>query len=131
MSRHILTLTKSNRERAVQGVRNAPDGYVLELREAKRSDPQNAALWGLLHQIQRQRPKHNGVPMSPDLWKAVFLDALGTEMRLMPKLDGGGFFPMGHRSSTLTKGEFTNLIEFILAWCAQEGVAVEHFEAAA
>lgn len=128
MARHILTLTPNNRAKAIEGVRRAPDGFVLELREPKRSDPQNAALWGLLHQIQRQRPTHNGVPMNPDLWKAVFMDALGTEMRLLPKLDGGGFFPIGHRSSQLTKGEFANLLEFILAWTAREGLIVEHFD---
>jgi hypothetical protein len=125
---HILTLTKDNRAKAIQGVCAAPDGYVLELREPKRTDDQNSALWGLLHQIQRQRPTHNGVKMTPDLWKAVFLDALGSEMALLPKLDGDGFFPIGHSSSRLTKGEFANLLELMLAWCAREGLTVEHFD---
>lgn len=128
MSRHILTLTKTNRAKAIVGVTNAPDGYVLELREAKRSDPQNAALWGLLHQIQRQRPTHNGVQMTAELWKVVFMDALGAEMRMMPKLDGDGFFPMGHSTSRLTKGEFTDLLELMLAWTAREGLQIEHFD---
>jgi hypothetical protein len=128
MSRHVLTLSRRNRELAVQGVRRAPDGYVLELREAKRSDPQNSALWGLLNQVQRQRPTHNGVPMTPDLWKATFMDALGVEIAYLPKLDGPGYFPAGHRSSKLTKGEFAGLLTLILAWCAQEGLTVEHFD---
>lgn len=128
MSRHFLTLTKANRQKAVQGVLAAPDGYVLELREPKRTDDQNAALWGLLNQIQRQRPTHNGVRMTPDLWKHVFMDALGSEMALLPKLDGDGFFPIGHRSSRLTKGEFANLLTVILAWTAREGLTVEHFD---
>ena len=127
MSRHVLTLTRSNRAKAVQGVQRAPDGYVLELREPKRTDDQNAALWGLLNQIQKKRPVHNGVRMTPDLWKCVFLDALGAEMRMLPKLDGDGFFPIGHRSSVLTKGEFTALLELMLAWCARAGIEVEHF----
>lgn len=128
MARHMLTLTKANRARAVEGVMRAPDGYVLELREAKRSDPQNAALWGLLHQIQRQRPEHMGHRMTPDIWKARFMQALGTEMQFAPALEGDGYFPMGHRSSQLTKGEFADLLEFILAWCAREGLTVEHFD---
>jgi hypothetical protein len=128
MSRHVLTLTRTNRAKAMQGVAKAPDGYVLELREAKRSDPQNSALWGLLNQIQRQRPTHNGVRMTPDLWKLVFMDALGSEMALLPKLDGDGYFPIGHSSSRLTKGEFANLLELMLAWCTREGLTVEHFD---
>ena len=128
MSRHILTLTARNRAMAHRGVDKAPDGYVMELREARRTDEQNSALWGLLNQIQKQRPKHNGVRMTPDLWKLVFMDALGSEMALLPKLEGDGFFPVGHSSSKLTKGEFADLLTIILAWCAREGLTVEHFD---
>ena len=128
MSRHIITLTKSNRWRAHQGVDRAPDGYVMELREAKRSDPQNSALWGLLNQIHRQRPTHNGVAMTPELWKAVFMDALGSEMRMLPKLEKDGLFPAGHSTSALTKAEFANLLTLMLAWSAREGLTIEHFD---
>jgi hypothetical protein len=128
MARHILTLTKANRAKAIIGVTNAPDGWVLELREPKRSDEQNSALWGLLNQIQRQRPTHNGVKMTPELWKATFLNALGSEMRMLPTLDGQGYFPLGYRSSLLTKHEFSNLLELMLAWAAQEGLTIEHFD---
>ena len=74
--------------------------WSLRVREPKRTDDQNAALgWGLrLNQIQRQtaRPSGNwredGRPM---LWKATFMDALGMEVTLLPKLDGDGYFPTG------------------------------------
>jgi hypothetical protein len=128
VSRHLITLTRHNRHLARQGVDRAPDGYVIELREAKRSDPQNAALWGALNQIQKQRPTHNGVKMTPELWKVVFMDALGSEMAMMPKLDGDGYFPTGHSSSRLTKAEFANLLTVILAWAAREGLTINHFE---
>jgi hypothetical protein len=125
--RHILTLTRANRQKAVQGVLRAPDGWTLELREAKRSDDQNRALWGALHQVTKQRPTHNGVRMTAETWKAVFMQALGAEMVFVPTLDGTGVFPMGHRSSQLTKSEFAGLLDLILAWAATEGVTIEHF----
>jgi hypothetical protein len=128
MTRHLLTLTPRNRAKAHAGIERAPDGWVLELREPKRTDEQNAALWGLLHQIQRQRPTHQGVKMTAELWKSVFMDALGAEMRMLPKLDGDGYFPIGHSTSRLTKGEFANLLELMLAWTAREGLTVEHFD---
>lgn len=128
MSRHIITLTSHNRPVAHRGVDKAPDGWTLELREAKRSDEQNRALWGLLGQIQKQRPKHNGVRMTTELWKEVFMQALGVEMLMLPTLDGDGYFPLGHRSSKLTKSEFANLLTLMLAWCAKEGLTVEHFD---
>lgn len=128
MSRHLLSLTKHNRAKAIEGVKRAPDGWLLELREAKRTDEQNRALWSLLNQVYRQRPMHCGVRMTPEHWKAVFMDALGAEMVLLPRLEGDGYFPIGHRSSQLGKQEFSDLLELILAWCAREGVAVEHFD---
>ena len=127
MSRHLLTLTKANRALAKQGIDRAPDGYVLELREPKRSDEQNRALWSLLNQIHRQRPEHNGIRMTPELWKATFMDALSSEMTLMPKLEGNGYFPM-HSTSRLTKGEFAGLLTVMLAWAAREGLQIEHFD---
>lgn len=131
MTRHILTLSRANRPKAVKGVLNAPDGWILELREARRTDDQNSALWSLLSQIHKQRPAHNGVRMTPDLYKAVFLQALGAEMVMLPTLDGDGYFPLGHRSSQLTKSQFSNLIELILAWTAREGLEINHFDEAA
>ena len=129
MSRHLITLD-SPRSRALarQGVDRAPAGWTLELREPKRSDDQNRALWGLLNQIQKQRPTHQGMKMTTDAWKAVFMQALGMEMVFLPTLDGDGVFPMGHRTSHLTKGEFAGLLTLMLAWCAREGLTVEHFD---
>jgi hypothetical protein len=128
MSRLLFRLTRANRRVAIEALSRAPDGYIMEIREERRSDEQNRALWGLLSQIARQRPTHNGVKMDADLWKAVFLDVLGSEMALMPKLNGDGFFPVGHRSSQLTKSEFAALLELMLAWCAEQGLTIEHFD---
>jgi hypothetical protein len=128
MSRHCLKLTPHNRDLAHQGVRNAEDGWLLEIREPTRSTEQNAALWSLLTQVARQRPIHNGVKMSAELWKAVFMDAWGAEVTFLPKLEGDGMFPAGHRSSHLTISEMTSLIEMILAWTAKEGLTVQHFD---
>ena len=126
----FLTALNTPHQRAVarRAIDKAPDGYVCEVREAKRSDPQNSAMWSLLGQIAKQRPTHNGVRMTPELWKSVFMQALGSEMVMMPTLDGDGFFPLGHRSSALTKGEFASLLELILAWCARESVTIRHFD---
>ena len=128
MARHRIVLGKTNRAIAKQGVDRAPDGYVLELREPRRNDAQNAALWSLLSQVQKQRPIHHGIRMTTDTYKAVFLAALGAELAMLPNLEGDGFIPYGNRSSELTKGEFANLLTVILAWTAREGITVEHFD---
>lgn len=128
--RHILTLTKATLAKALQGVTAAANkgGWVLELRREKRTDEQNRALHELIDQILKQRPFHCGMRMSKETYKAIFMHALGKEAPMLPNLEGDGFFPMGLSTSKLTVGEFSQLLESILAWCAQEGIEVQHFD---
>ncbi|HYC66683.1 recombination protein NinB [Brevundimonas sp.] len=131
--RHTLRLTPGARQQAHQWLDRAlslwqpGSAWVMELREAKRSDEQNAALHGLIGQIMKQRTHLNGVKMDMALWKATFLHALGEEVRFTPTLEGDGVFPLGLRTSALSKARFSELIEYILWWCAKEGLTVQHF----
>lgn len=129
MTRFVVILnTAKDRAVAKQAIDRAPAGHAVDIKESRRSDEQNRALWGLLNQIQRQRPTHNGVKMDADTWKCVFLNALGVEMKMMPNLEGDGYFPMGHRSSQLTVSQFRDLLEIMLAWAAREGLEIKHFD---
>jgi hypothetical protein len=94
----------------------------VEFKQKGRSNDQNSIFWSLLTQVTKQRPTHNGVKMSAVLWKAVFLQALGAELVMLPNLDGDGLFPFGHRSSKLTVSEMSDAIELIFAWGASNGV---------
>ena len=135
-ARNILRLTPGRRDEAPAWVEKAlrlfepGKPYLLEIKEPKRSDEQNAALWGLLAQITKQRPEHNGRPMTSELWKSVFMDALGHEVDYVGSLDGTRIFPLGHRSSHLNKAQFADLLTLMLAWCAEQGLTVEHFNEA-
>jgi len=124
----IILRTRQDRGRAVRWIENAPDGTVVEFKQKGRSNDQNAAMWSVLTQINRQRPVHNGVKMSAVLWKAVFMQALGAELVMLPTLEGGGLFPFGHRSSKLTVSEMGDLITLMIAWAATEELVIEHFD---
>lgn len=124
----IILRTRQDRGRAVRWIENAPDGTVVEFKQKGRSSDQNAAMWSILTQINRQRPVHNGVKMSAVLWKAVFMQALGAELVMLPTLEGSGLFPFGHRSSKLSVSEMGDLITLMIAWAATEGLTVEHFD---
>jgi hypothetical protein len=134
--RPTITLTPGARDQAHAWVEKAlrlwqpGAAWVMELRPARRSDAQNVALWSLLGQIVKARPVHNGVQMDAETYKCLFLAALGREVRFVPTLDGSSMLPLGLRSSKLTKAEFSDLIELILAWCAANDIAVRHFDAA-
>lgn len=122
MSRVTLILnTPATRERAAKWCLHAPRGTRLEMKEPKRSLPQNDRMWAMLTDVSRQ-VMLNGIKLSPDDWKLVFLDALGRELRMVPNLDGTGFVNLGRSSSDLSKSEMTDLIELIFAYGAQHGV---------
>lgn len=130
-SRPVVLNSKAKRQTAARWCMNVESGTVVEFRPAKRTDAQNDALHGLIDQIIKQRPIHNGIRMNKTLWKATFMQAWGYEITFLPTLDGEGLFPMGLRTSELGVAQCADLITFILAWCAQEGLTIEHFEEAA
>lgn len=136
MTRHTLTLTPGNRAKALAGIEAAllkgqtgKRPWMLELRERTRTDEQNDALHGLIDQILKQRPTLNGIAMDKPRYKATFMHALGHEIAHLPTLDGRGVFPLGLSTSKLNVREFADLMEFILAWCAEQGIEVKHFDA--
>jgi hypothetical protein len=61
-------------------------------------------------------------PFTAEQIKLRFLNALGVEMQFLPAIEGQGVFPVGLRSSTLTKEQFAGLIDLLYAYGAQHGV---------
>ena len=128
MSRALIIVNGAkDRERVARWASKAPTGTRIEFKAAKRTLPQNDLMWALLTDVAQQK-EHCGRKYSPDDWKALFLHALGQEMRFLPALDGVSFVPVGNRSSDLSKQEMTDLIELILAWGCQNGVTFREYE---
>jgi hypothetical protein len=124
LSRHLLTLhTEEDRKRARTYVNSAPPGTRVEFKSVKRSLPQNDLMWAMLTDISVQA-RHNGRQYSPDQWKVIFMAAIGREVQFIPSLDGKTFIPWGQSSSDLSRQEMTALIDFMDAWCAQNGVVL-------
>jgi hypothetical protein len=98
----------------------APADFVMKLAKETRRDIQNRKLWPMLADLQRQVPAM--ATYSADDIKLRFLNALGTEMRFLPTLEGEGMFPIGMRSSTLTVAQFSGLVELIFEFGAKHNV---------
>jgi hypothetical protein len=98
----------------------ADDGDVMSLSKPTRSLEQNSRLWPMLEDLRSQIPALN--TYSTDDIKLRFLNALGVEMRFLPCLEGEGAFPVGLRSSTLTKDQFSALIELLFEYGSRHGV---------
>jgi hypothetical protein len=128
MSRAVLRLVSANiRARALNWIRAAPPGTIVEFRESKRTTEQNAKMWAMLTEISLHG-ELRGQHWTPDQWKAIFMKDLGHEIEVLPTLDGRSWFPANLSSSNLSKGQMSELIESMLAWGVQNGV-VFHDEA--
>lgn len=124
MSRATVSLnSKARREQAAKWCWSAPEGTQVTFAERKRSTHQNRLLWDLLTDVAKQVPWH-GVKLSADDYKLIFMAALNQEMRIVPNLDGNGFVNLGRSSSNLSVAEMAQLIELILAFCAERGVVI-------
>ena len=120
MKRTIKLTGDRQRQHALQCVTEAPQGYCVTIAEETRTQEQNRLMWPLIADIQGQA-EGMGVYSADDI-KLRFLHAFGQEMRFLPELEGTGMFPVGQRSSTLTKKQFTGLIELFFAYGARNGV---------
>ena len=118
--RTIFLDTAHGRSRAARMANEAPDDWVARYSKRTRTDEQNRKLWPMIADIQRQVPEM--AAYSAEDAKLRFMDALGSEMRFLPKLEGQGMFPVGHRSSVLTVEQFSLLIEVLHKYGAEHGV---------
>lgn len=121
MSRRFAILAgERQRNYAKRLIDEAADGDVMTLAKPTRTLEQNAKLWPMLEDLREQVPALGSY--STDDIKLRFLNALGVEMRFLPALENEGMFPVGLKSSTLTKDQFSGLIELIYAYGAKHGV---------
>jgi hypothetical protein len=120
---------QSARRNAAQAVMDAPDGMWCKIYEPTRSDRQNAKLHAELTELIEQVPAMS--EYSIEDVKLIFMNALRGEMKFLPCLDGRGQFPVGQKSSHLSKAQFAGLIELVHKYAAENGVvfkAVEYYE---
>ncbi len=97
----------------------APAYSYLEIKPQKRTDDQNRKLWAMLGDVSRAKPQ--GRVHIPEVWKALFMAACGHQVAFEQGLDGRPF-PVGFRSSRLTKGQMMDLITFVQQWGDEHGV---------
>lgn len=107
------------RERAKRIIDAAPEGYVFSVKEAGRSDAQNRKMWAMLADIAMARPE--GRAHVPEVWKCLFMQACGHEVAFELGLDNRPF-PIGFKSSKLTKSQMADLITLMQQYGDKHGV---------
>jgi hypothetical protein len=119
VTHRVILNNEFSRRRAANIIWQAPDGYVAEVKEPKRTLDQNNKLWAMLTDVSVATPL--GRRHTPDDWKAIFMNACGWECQFVEGLDGRPF-PKGFRSSHLSKSQMGDLINFIQAFGDENGV---------
>ena len=119
MKSTFLLATPGDRDRAKSCLEQAPPDFVMTICSAPRTLAQEYKLRVLLRDISRAKP--NGIIQTPEVWKCVFMHALGHECLFVEGLNGEPL-PAGFHSSRLSKGQMSELIEFVYAWSAQNNI---------
>jgi len=119
LSQTVILRGLVQRDLAKRLIDQAPQDAIVKVSAAKRSDDQNAKMWAMLSDISRAKPE--GRSHIPEVWKCIFMAALGHETIFETGLDNRPF-PVGFRTSKLTKAQMSDLIEFIYAYGAQHNV---------
>jgi hypothetical protein len=112
------------RARAIEAIKAAPAGWIARITQPTRSLSQNALLHAEIGDIANVKI-WCGMTLDVEQWKrllvAAWMKVKGQEPLYVQALDGEGMEPLYRRTSTLTKEEMSDLIEYVKAWRAMEG----------
>ena len=137
-----LTMSLHNAQQAHQAIQTAwahakawlcagDQRLTLEIRPEKRSDAENRMLHSMLGHISKTH-EWAGKKHSIDVWKrlltAAWCRATGEPVELLPALDGNGVDIVFKKTSQLSRKECADLIEFIFAWSADNGIELPHMD---
>ena len=119
--------TQQARQTAIDAIKQAPDRYLVEIKQLSRSLEQNAMLHSLIQQISRKvvwADKLRSVEAWKRLLTAGWLRARGEPIEILPAIDGHGVDIVFRKTSELTVGEMTELLEYIQAWAIEQGIEI-------
>jgi hypothetical protein len=116
----VTIRSDADRARVAKWARDTGVGTVVEFKKPTRSVEQNALLWSCLQDISRQVEWY-GQYLSSEDWKDVLTASL-RRARVVPGIDKGTFVPLGMRTSQMTIGEMTDLLDLIFAFGSERGV---------
>lgn len=125
MSRALVIINgPADREKVARWAHGVPVGTRIEFKETKRSVPQNDRFYAMLTDIAAEMKKR-GRDHDVAQWKTIFMAAFGLEVKFLPSLDQKTFIPLGHSSSDLSVKEMSDLMEWMAAWAAENGITLK------
>ena len=103
----------------------AREDFEVDVREPRRTSPENRLLHALLGELARKL-EWAGQKRDAETWKRLCVSAWcranGESVEILPALDGHGIDIVPVRTSRLSKRACAELIEWIYAFGAEQGV---------
>lgn len=114
------------RQRAIQAVKDAPDGHVVIIKPPTRNLEQNAKFHALCSDLAALGVTWAGKPRSAQEWKILLISghamATGEGSEVLPGLEGE-FVNVRESSALMSKKRGSSLIEYAQAFLAQRAAA--------
>jgi hypothetical protein len=101
---------------------------TLEVKDAGRSNEQNEKFHAIIGDIAKQA-QHMGAKWDSETWKRLLVDKYcretGLNSQIMANLDNDGLVQLGFQTRKFSKEQASEFVEFLLAWCAENGVELK------
>jgi hypothetical protein len=102
---------------------------TLEVKDASRSDEQNRKYHAIFGDIAKQA-EHCGSKWDAEDWKRMLVWQYCKEKQIeagkvVPSLDMTGIVQLGQQTRKFTKEQASEFVEFLLAWCADNGIELK------
>lgn len=99
---------------------------TIEVKDANRSDEQNRKYHAIFGDIAKQA-EHCGSKWDAEDWKRMLVWQYCKEKQIeagkvVPSLDMTGVVQLGQQTRKFTKEQASEFVEFLLAWCADNGI---------
>ncbi len=120
MAQTIILRGPSQRSLAKQMIERAPADYVVTIKAPGRTGDQNAKMRAMCSDLSRAKPE--GRHWTPETWKCAIMHSLGHQVQFCEGLENSGPFPMGFRSSHLSKAQMSDMIEYMYSYGARHNV---------
>ena len=115
----------SIRQRAIDCIRTAPEGWRVDVKPATRTLEMNAKFHALCADLERSKFRWAGLPRSADAWKVLLVSghAIATKegSEVVPGLEGE-FINVRESTALMSKARSSSLIDYALAFMASNGI---------
>ena len=116
------------RQRAVEAVRQAPDGYSVVVAEPRRNADQNAKFHAICSDLAKSAAQWAGKARTAEQWKVLLVSGHSVATKegaeMVPGIEGE-FVNIRESTALMSKARSSSLIEYALAFCAAHNVYPE------